>query len=242
MKRSQSFEDARRRRSRLLQAVRFFVILFAMYLASVTWAFRSVSAGSGMMSPTIERGDRIIVASAAYGFANPFGPGVLAPGSPQRGDVVLAYQPSYVSHGWYRRLVDALVRFVTFQRFSTLRSGPADAPMLARVVALPGDAVRMSGHVVQVKPAGEAHYLTEYEVSGVLYDIRGAGTPVPGWSASMPLSGNMEGQALGDDEYYLVVDNRAFSGDSRFFGPVPSRAILGKALFVYWPLNRLGLF
>ena len=35
-------------------------------------------------------------------------------------------------------------------------------------------------------------------------------------------------------------DNRSDSLDGRYFGPVPSRKILGRALFIYWPLPRLG--
>ena len=35
-------------------------------------------------------------------------------------------------------------------------------------------------------------------------------------------------------------DNRSDSLDGRYFGPVPSRAILGRALIKYWPLGRIG--
>ena len=34
-------------------------------------------------------------------------------------------------------------------------------------------------------------------------------------------------------------DNRSDSLDGRYFGPVRSRDILGRALFIYWPLNRI---
>ena len=35
-------------------------------------------------------------------------------------------------------------------------------------------------------------------------------------------------------------DNRDNSNDGRYFGPVPSDKVLGKAMFKYWPLNRVG--
>ena len=35
-------------------------------------------------------------------------------------------------------------------------------------------------------------------------------------------------------------DNRSDSLDGRYFGPIPSSNILGRALFIYWPLNRMG--
>ena len=42
------------------------------------------------------------------------------------------------------------------------------------------------------------------------------------------------------DEYFLMGDHRNSSNDSRVFGPVPSRYIYGKAVFVYWPIDRFG--
>jgi len=35
-------------------------------------------------------------------------------------------------------------------------------------------------------------------------------------------------------------DNRSDSLDGRYFGPVPADKILGRALFKYWPLKRIG--
>ena len=41
-------------------------------------------------------------------------------------------------------------------------------------------------------------------------------------------------------KYFVMVDNRPGSSDSRDFGPVTPSEFIGKVFFRYWPLNRLG--
>jgi signal peptidase I len=43
-----------------------------------------------------------------------------------------------------------------------------------------------------------------------------------------------------ESEYYVLGDRRNSSNDSRVWGPVPRNFIYGKAVFVYWPVDRLG--
>ena len=40
----------------------------------------------------------------------------------------------------------------------------------------------------------------------------------------------------------MMGDNRDESDDSRFWGPVPKKWLIGVAFATYWPLNRLGIF
>jgi signal peptidase I len=42
------------------------------------------------------------------------------------------------------------------------------------------------------------------------------------------------------DEYFMMGDNRGASDDSRFWGPIPGRWIIGVAFFTYWPPDRIG--
>jgi signal peptidase I len=45
---------------------------------------------------------------------------------------------------------------------------------------------------------------------------------------------------LGEDQYYVLGDNRANSQDSRAFGPLDGGKIIGKAWVTYWPMEQIG--
>jgi signal peptidase I len=51
---------------------------------------------------------------------------------------------------------------------------------------------------------------------------------------------SLDRMKIAPGEYFVMGDHRSASNDSRSWGTVPRNFIYGRAVFVYWPLERLG--
>jgi signal peptidase I len=110
---------------------------------------------------------------------------------------------------------------------------------MKRVIGLPGDEIIMTNFVFRVKPSGGSYSLTEFELSDKPYDVTIPHVPAL-WDESIPFSGNMDRIVLGENECFVIADDRSNTNDSRTWGPVPAELIIGRALFRYWPFTRIG--
>jgi signal peptidase I len=90
---------------------------------------------------------------------------------------------------------------------------------IKRVIGVAGDRVRIEAGQVLVN--GQA--ITEEYVPGIYGDQRSMGEIV------VPV-----------ESYFVLGDHRNLSQDSRDFGPVAQSYVIGKAVFGYWPFEKLG--
>ena len=114
-------------------------------------------------------------------------------------------------------------------RFSAIERGdvvvfhyPRDPQVsyIKRIIAVPGDSFRIDrGQVfVNNKPVSEPYVPEEYR------DNR-----------------SYEAIVVPQGEYFVLGDHRSIASDSRDFGPVKRGLIYGKATFVYWPEQDVGV-
>jgi len=91
---------------------------------------------------------------------------------------------------------------------------------IKRVIALPGDRLRIDRGVVWINGKRQV----ENYVPEEFRDTRSLAETVipPGF-------------------YFMMGDHRSISSDSREFGPVERSLIYGKAVFVYWPTRDAGV-
>jgi signal peptidase I len=90
---------------------------------------------------------------------------------------------------------------------------------IKRVIGMAGDRIRIDSGQVYVN--GEA--LVETYVPPEFTDVR-----------------TFPEVVVPANSYYVLGDHRSMSDDSRAFGPVNQSFIYGKAVFGYWPMDKLG--
>ena len=109
-----------------------------------------------------------------------------------------------------------------------------------RVIGLPGDTVSCVNDVVYIngKVLDETKYIApDYRQSSV--DKFGYFNKVP--NADNTNVEDFEEVKLGDDEYYVMGDNRPYSKDSRYVGPVKKSQIFAKKMLVLLPISDIGV-
>ena len=95
-----------------------------------------------------------------------------------------------------------------------------EANLVKRIIGLPNERVRITGGIV---------YIDEVRLDEPYLDALCRTCRVGVWT-------------LGENEYFVMGDNRPTSLDSRSYGPIVEDRIMARVLFRWFPLNEWAVF
>ena len=224
----------------ILPLLKILLLTFILYLLLTGFFLNSFRIDSDSMRTALQPGDRVLATKLTYSSRLPFAASRTRP--PRRGEIVLMLSPFHTPSRFPLSAFEPLIRFVTLQRGSVARDLTGrriPKYLIKRVIAVPGDTLRLENYTAYIRPAGESDFRPEQELIEVDYTVATPGF-VAGWQESFPLSGSAEVLTLGENEYFILGDNRGASSDSRSWGPVEGERILARVFLKYWPLRESG--
>lgn len=183
----------------------FFMIIVPFKSAVADWNW----VPTGSMKPSILEGEMVFVNKLAYDLKVPFTTRHVSTwGNPVRGDVVVFFSPE---DG--KRLVK-------------------------RVIGLPGDTVQLRNDVLYLNGVSQQYSSTDAEpFRSDIFEDANPVVAIEHLEACdhyvMSLPGRQALRSFGPlvvppDQYFMMGDSRDNSADSRYIGPVPRAAIVGR--------------
>jgi signal peptidase I len=220
-------------------------IMFCFFAVVNLFFISSFSIESISMSPGLDKGERVFTSPIPYGILLPFGTarfGIMQ--RPERGDVAVVAPPYMKNRNTAARVFEPFVNFFTFQNvslFDDYSGHRLGLNSIKRIIGLPGDTIKLENFLAYIKPRGSEAFVKENELISKPYrGIVSDGYFPEGWVSGLPFSGNMAEITLGENEYFVLGDNRGESNDSRSWGPVTLSCITSKAVLRYWPFSKIA--
>ena len=96
---------------------------------------------------------------------------------------------------------------------------------IKRIIALPGETIEINDGKIQVAKGGQKEEIILDE---------------PYLSRDVKTIGDTT-LTLNENEYFVLGDNRQASSDSRFWGPLLKKFLVGRAFFRAWPITKFGV-
>lgn len=187
------------------------VIIIRFFIAELRWI------PSGSMRPTLLEGDRIVVEKLTK-FPNVISSHKFE-NTPKRGDIMIFYPPSV------KLKTDPWSVFSRLTGFFC-----KDVAYIKRVIGLPGEKFQIKQETngayrvyINDTPLMEEYIMSEYDFHKCRENMYCGPFVIP------------------EGEYFMMGDNRGNSQDSRFWGTLPQSRFIGRAVFVFWPLNRINI-
>lgn len=204
----------------------FFPVLLLVFCIR-SFLFQPYRVPTGSLKPTVMPGDFILVNQYRYGVRFPVWDKKIIPvDEPKRGQIALLYYP-----------VDHHFTFVK------------------RVIGLPGDHIsyinkvlyingkeatqKYMGDVTQLNDFGQLMTYQKYQE-----DLNGVKHNIFELNDENHSADNFYNLVVPQGEYFVMGDNRDESDDSRYWGFVPEKDLVGQALFVWmsWDTNAAHFY
>ena len=134
---------------------------------------------------------------------------------PERGDILVFYPPDEILRKDFFSILSRLTGILC-----------KDIAFIKGVVGLPGDKLEVRPEdgqyfvYINDKKLNEPYILSKTDWMPCRDDMYCGPLTVP------------------ENNYFMMGDNRGNSQDSRFWGFLPENRIIGRAIFVFWPLSR----
>ncbi|MBF0207957.1 MAG: signal peptidase I [Oligoflexia bacterium] len=214
---------------KIIREVKTIAVIILLVFVFRSIFFEPFKIPSGSMIPTLMIGDFILVNKLAYGLKVPFSdlfsdPVYISESKrPERGDVIVFKYPK-----------DPSINYIK------------------RVIGLPGDTVEMRDKVVYINGNPiTPHAIEEPKAKKYMEDMddkfkemnlkffnskTGNHNHIYQINEDNFFKSDFEKVVIPKDNFFVMGDNRDFSADSRYWGPVPFENIKGKAVLVWFSM------
>lgn len=206
--------------------------VIAAVLVLRSFLFEPFQIPSGSMMPTLLVGDFILVQKFAYGVKEPLNNStLLETGHPQRGDVVVFKYPEEPTVDYIKRVVGLPGDRIIYRNkqlfIQSACAAAQDCPAIAKVE----QTFLSSGDFIQGGVPLERY---QEQLGNVSHRI----LKNPQQPDYVPMYFHQPGNeadewVVPEGHYFAMGDNRDNSKDSRFWGFVPERNLVGKAVFIW---------
>jgi signal peptidase I len=200
--------------SSIVELVVIVAVALGLALGIQAFVVKPYRIPSGSMEPTLSVGQRVLVNRIGMDFSEP-----------SVGEIAVFHPPD----GAEQQECGPAPHTVKLGGAACAAPIPAKSSVnfIKRIVAGPGDEMYIrEGHVFR-KAAGKSAFAAEKDSY-----IRACGAS-PECNFPTPIK-------IPAGHWFMMGDNRGESDDSRFWGPVPTGWIIGKAIATYWPPDRIG--
>lgn len=197
----------------------YFPVLLAVLLIR-SFVFQPYRVVSGSLEPTVLVGDLVFVNQFAYGLRLPVLHTKIAKvGEPKIGDIALFYSPVYKDQVWVKRVIGTPGDHIVYKnKVLTVNGKVANQRLLG------------TGFDTEPNMAPRFMIKKEEDLNGIKHQIYVA--------QHYDESGDFD-VTVPKGEYFLMGDNRDDSDDSRMWGFLPEKNLIGKAELILFSWNSV---